>query len=142
MRTVVQDWVGGLTLKQQTVMLSAIRGCDGAPRDDPSKPFVRALRSVVLKNAVEGECSFMQADISDADIQKFVKAMDPYPMHWLMHFTHAVECIGYGHPNLEIKAWWRGLYYKICSALHVNRESQAEWDHRLRDGPPSDCWKS
>jgi hypothetical protein len=143
MKNVVQDWVGeGLTLKQQTVVLSAIRGCDGAPKDDLSKPFVRALRSTVLKNAVDGECSFMGSDIDSAQIKRFLKALDPYPMHWLLHFTHAVECVGYGHPDHVIAKWWDRLYCDICHALHFKPEDFDAWDHRLRDGPPSDCWKA
>lgn len=141
--SVVQDWVTYMTLKQQTVVLSAIRGCDGAPKDDPSKPFVRALRSTVLKNAVEGPCSFMVGgEISFDDIEVFVKSFDHYPMHWLMHFIHAVECIGYGHPNEQTSGWWLAFYYRICRALHVNVESYAGWTLRLVDGPPSDCWKA
>lgn len=142
MSNVVQDWVGGMTLKQQTVVLSAIRGCDGAPKNDISKPFVRSLRALVLKNAVEGECSFMEAEISDEEIAVFVKSLDPYPMHWLLHFTHAVECVGYGHPDPATAAWWMQLYFKICDALHMHPETRDGWQHRLVDGPPSDCWKA
>ena len=142
MKNVVQDWVGGLTLKQQTVVLSAIRGCDGAPKDDLSKPFVRALRATVLENAVDGECSFMGSYIDSAQTKAFLKALDPYPMHWLLHFTHAVECVGYGHPNLAVAAWWENLYLSICNALHFMPESLETWERRLVDGPPSDCWKA
>ncbi len=142
MSNVVQDWVGTMTLKQQTVVLSAIRGCDGAAKDSLSKPFVRALREIVLRNAVDGECSFMGSYIDGAQINTFVKSLDPYPMHWLMHFTHAVECVGYGHPDRIIARWWRGLYLDICHALHFMPEDFSAWKIRLRDGPPSDCWKA
>lgn len=139
--SVVQDWVTSMTLKQQTVVLSAIRGCDGAPKDDPSKPFVRALRSTVLKNAVEGPCSFMSDRPTINDIEVFVKSFDHYPVHWLMHFIHAVECVGYGHSNKQISGWWLAFYHRICHALHVGVELYADWALRLIDGPPSDCWK-
>lgn len=142
MNSVVQDWVGEMTLKQQTVVLSAIRGCDGAPKNDISKPFVRALRAVVLKNAVEGECTFMEAEILDKDISVFVKSLDPYPMHWLIHFIHAVECVGYGHSDKAIASWWGLLYIRLCEALHFVPEGFGVWNERLVDGPPSDCWKA
>ena len=137
-----QDWLDTLTLKQQTVLISAIRGCDGAPRDDPSKPFVRALRARVLNTAVDGPCNFMGAKITQADIERFLKALDPYPMHWLMHFIHAVETIGYGHPDWAVASWWSKLYRQFCHALHVVPEERCMWDQRLADGPPSDCWKA
>lgn len=142
MTYVTQEWLVHLTLKQQTVVLSAIRGCDGVPKDDLSKPFVRALRSIVLKNAVDGPCLFMESEISNSDIEKFVKALDHYPMHWLMHFIHAVECIGYGHTEPVTRIWWKQLYRRLCDALHVNAETLEEWDYRLIDGPSSDCWKA
>jgi hypothetical protein len=142
MKTVVQDWVSGLTLKQQTVVLSAIRGCDGAPKNDLSKPFVRALRATVLENAVDGECSFMSDRPTVNDVHVFVKALDPYPMHWLLHFTHAVECVGYGHSEPAVAEWWERLYLAICNALHFMPESYEMWERRLVDGPPSDCWKA
>lgn len=48
---VVRPWLADLTYKQQTVLLSAIRGCDGAAKEDMNKKFVRAYRSVLLHNA-------------------------------------------------------------------------------------------
>lgn len=142
MKNVVKDWISHLTFKQQTVLLSAIRGCGGVPKDDPSKPFVRAFREVVLENAVTEDCSFMGASISIDDVNRFVKSLDCYPMHWLLHFIHAVECVGYGHPDLCTSVWWAGLYGEICRALHVNPESEQGWSQRLVDGPSSDCWKA
>jgi len=43
MHCVVQKWVftDNISLKQQTVLLSALRGCDGQSKYDISKKFVR-----------------------------------------------------------------------------------------------------
>ena len=49
--SVVQEWLSGLSWKQQTVLLASFRGCDGAPKNDLSKTFTRFMRATLLKNA-------------------------------------------------------------------------------------------
>lgn len=141
-RDVVRPWLCDLTYKQQTVLLSAIRGCDGAGKEDLSKKFVRAYRSVLLFNAAPGAGQFMHPSIQVEDIEKFLNSLDHYPMHWLMHFTHAVEIVGYNHPQKDIRNWWYNLYLGIVSALHLLPESFSENNARLQDGTSRDCWKT
>ena len=141
-RCVVQPWLDDLTYKQQTVLLSAIRGCDGVSKDDISKKLVRVFRSLILHNAAPGQGRFMHEEITDEDIRAFIKAPDVYPMHWLMHFTHAVEIVGYNYPIEETADWWMLLYFKIVEALHFNPETKEQNDSRLRDGFSNNCWKT
>lgn len=141
---VVRPWLSRLTYKQQTVLLSAIRGCDGVPKEDPSKQLVRALRQTVLRDAVpdqSGDGKFMR-EVSEKRVQEYLKNPDAYPMHWLVHFTHAVEIIGYKHPDEQTREWWYGLYLDIVDMLHFNPETEREMDERLEDGVETTCWKS
>jgi hypothetical protein len=104
---VIHPWLDDLTMKQQTVLLSVIRGCDGVPKDDISKKFVRAYRSVILQDAApSGHGRFMKTEITKADMDSFLKAPDVYPMHWLFHFLHAVEIVGYNYPVKKTRDWW------------------------------------
>ena len=132
---VVDEWIEVCTLKQQTVLLSALRGCDGKSKEDYSKPFTRKLRSVILKNAggkqVKGK--FMADFVGDEELINFISNLDHYPMHWLMHFLHAVEIIGYKHPVSSIRKFWFNLYYEIVNALHLSIESEEALDMRLKD---------
>jgi hypothetical protein len=134
-QSVVQDWLAELTYKQQTVLLTAIRGCDGVGKEDISKKFVRKYRSIVLKNAAPGDGpdTFMKTNIGSQEIESFVEHLDHYPMHWLFHFIHAVEIVGYKHPNREIANWSECLYKMIVSALHMRPETEKEMDIRLAD---------
>ena len=143
MESVVKSWISELTFKQQTVLLTAIRGCDGIGKEDVSKRFIRKYRETLLHNAVPGnpDSHFMTYDISEADIHYFTKSMDHYPMHWLFHFLHAVEILGYKAPD-EYRGWWYRLYLKMVCALHLNPETESAMDTRLEDGCPSDCWKT
>ena len=141
-RCVVHPWLDDLTMKQQTVLLSALRGCDGVAKDDISKKFVRVYRSLILQNAAPGQGRFMSDLISDWDINTFLKAPDVYPMHWLMHFIHAIEIVGYNYPIKETQIWWYDLYRRLVYALHFNIETSRQNDERLKDGFSRDCWKT
>lgn len=53
MATVLQPWVSELTLMQQTVLLTAIRGPDGLPKYGPTKQLLRWYRRCVLISAMD-----------------------------------------------------------------------------------------
>lgn len=52
-RSVLQDWVTGIPLMQQTVLLTAIRGPDGVPKYAPVKWLLRWYRRCVLLSAID-----------------------------------------------------------------------------------------
>lgn len=54
MQAVTQDWVNDLTFMQQSVLLSAIRGCDGIPKRHKCKLVVKWYRRCVLLSAFDG----------------------------------------------------------------------------------------
>lgn len=130
---VVRDWIRDLPWKQQTVLLSAIRGCDGAPKHDESKSFVRPLRGIILKNAEpDNEDDTFMEHPSEFSVTEFAHDLDDYPMHWLVHFIHAVEIVGYKHPYEEVREYWSHLYELICEeGFHMNIETEEQLDKRL-----------
>ncbi len=140
-RSVVHPWLDDLTMKQQTVLLSALRGCDGVSKDDVSKVLVRAFRSIVLQNAAPTG-RFMHDNVAPEQIELFCHAPDVYPMHWLMHFIHAIEIVGYNYPIVETREWWYRLYLRLTTALHFNPETMEQNDLSLKDGFSNDCWKT
>lgn len=139
MSTVIKPWVSELTWKQQGVLICACRGVDGFPKEHPSKPLTRAYRQTLMQCADMDKAnaggSFMTTDTLNPDVvHKFMAyELDSYPMHWLLHFTHAVEIIGYKHPDRDTRVYWLSLYFKIVKNLHMHPETQKEMDHRLRD---------
>lgn len=84
MSTVLQPWVSGLTLMQQTVLLTAIRGPDGVPKYGPAKMLLRWYRRCTLLSAMDqavlidplcgGGGSFTGPSISLMELQS--KAVD------------------------------------------------------------------
>lgn len=129
--SVVQPWLEeNCSWKEQTVLLGAFRGCDGEQKGDASKNLLHNFRALIMKDA-DPSSPFMQE--REIDIDHFCNNIDHYPVHWLLHFTHAAEIIGYRHPDKEIATKWISYYYTIVNAFHLNPETNAQLTERLED---------
>lgn len=136
MKSILKEWVTGLGLRHQGVLLTAVRGCDTAPKNDPSKMLIRSLRAEIL-NAHCGDAAkartFIESVSGDELMRRFDafrRSVDHYPHHYVMHVVHACEVIGYKAPP-ERAGYWRGFYVILCNGLHLTPETEAELDHRL-----------
>jgi hypothetical protein len=126
-----------LGLRHQGVILTAVRGCDQVPKKHLSKAITRAFRCDVL-NAHCGDpkksASFIEhfeyPDFVDMK-EEFLRDLDEYPVHYLLHLAHASEVVGYYHPVQERQDLWRMLYFGIVSKFHMHPETKAELDKRL-----------
>ena len=169
-RPATQDWVHGISIMQQSVLLSAIRGCDGMPKKHKHKPLVKWYRRCVLISAFDGKaltdpfapgggsftgpiaelrpagmdgrlevggvvmteydyrCSLLQRASDD-----FVDSRDELPAHYTTHFMHAVEILGYKHPDPTVREFWNDFYLRLVHALHLWPETEAQLDSRLGD---------
>lgn len=136
MSQVVKDWVfdDRISWKQQTVLLSSLRGCDGQSKYDISKKFIRKIRKTILNNAAEDTTSFMRDDFTLEEVREFAEDSDKYPIHFVMHLCHCCEIVGFKHPDKEIKEWFLNAYLIIVDALHLCPEDERKCDYRLRDG--------
>lgn len=139
-KSVVRPWLAQCcSFKEQAVLLSALRGCDGIEKEDVSKKFTRKLRSVLfypaMINVMDSDVDkYMKTTINENDFQQLVKGLDHYPMHWVMHFAHAAQIIGYRHPDGSIRNFWLMVYCGIVrDGLHLNTESVEQLDARLGD---------
>lgn len=128
-QSVVQDWVSTLSLREQGVLLSAIRGCDDAPKrpyDSAERRLVSYLRYLILNPADPRELmyhgAFMQ--ISPPDPNKWSQSdLGHYPLHWVSHIMHAFEIIGYRHPDVLHSERGYSIYEKLVHGLHLNVET-------------------
>lgn len=153
-RCVLQDWVLDLPLMQQTVLLTAIRGPDGLPKYNGIKMLLRWYRRCVLLSALDGKVldnpyiknggSFTgpsfefelagtwQSNMNEI-VSDYLKSLDGIPHHFQMHLLHAIEIVGYKHSDIEIRAWWFSVYYRLVNDLHLHIEGRDELDARLGD---------
>jgi hypothetical protein len=136
-KSVIQDWVATLGLRHQGVLLTGVRGCDSAPKDDPSKLFVRCFRATIL-NAHCGDPRRARTFIQEVDeselrqrFQDFRRNCDHYPHHYVAHLLHCCEVVGYKHPDSGVRQTWLGFYQTLCHGLHVTAETEEEMDGRL-----------
>jgi hypothetical protein len=136
-KSILQPWVEELPLRMQGVLMSAVRGCDTAPRHDTSKILQRIYRSEIL----ECSCGDPQKSVSyilPADVPTTVRRMnefledcDHYPVHFVLHVVHAAEILGYYHPDHVRRDMWNGFYAQACKKFHVKPEQQNELRDRL-----------
>lgn len=131
---VVQEWLYlNCSWKQQTVVLCALRGCDGLIKGNPTKVLSRTLRNVVLKNADDSTSFMYNKKITDKQIRDFTDYLDSLPVHYVTHFTHGIEIVGYYHPDEEIRKMWNDIYLVICRNFHMTPETKEENKERLKD---------
>lgn len=136
----VRDWVSTLGKRHQGVLLSSIRGCDIAPRHDPSKLAQRLLRAAVLiphPGRFANPKTYITVEPDQEKwreaMAKFLSNWDHYPNHYVVHFVHATEIVGYlgprGFPVFGER--FEDFYYNACLALHVNTETKDQLNDRL-----------
>ena len=137
MSCIIQSWATDLGLRHQGVLVSAIRGCDSVNREDDSKWLVRCYRGILLNahcKDIKKAASFMvpfDQEIWDHSCADFLRSIDHYPNHWLLHFMHACEIVGYKHPDVEVGIAFITLYRKLVKKFHLSAESESELDLRL-----------
>lgn len=132
--SVLLPWVEVLPWRMQTVLLLALRGCDGRPKNDISKVLVRFLRSQVLKNA-DPSNSFHGAGWPTEAPALYLADLDAYPVHFVSHLMHAYEILGVFHPDETTAHYADQFYLDTCRALHVNPETPEQLRVRLGHTP-------
>jgi hypothetical protein len=137
---VLRPWVRALPLRMQGVLVTAIRGCDGAPKEDSSKNLNRMIRRTVSNPADPRESlksggffGFSPDNLEASLALDFFHSLDQYPLHYVMHLTHSCEVIGYMHPNQDIARFFEFVYFLFCHTLHLNPETEEQMIARLTE---------
>ena len=162
MNPVTQQWTHALTFMQQTVLLTAVRGPDGLPKYGGCKFLLRWFRRCVLLSALDKKVidnpyddnggSFTGPSYSDRDVllnrnfpieaweihmgeivASYLRELDAIPHHFQLHFMHAVEIVGYKHPDKRIRTWFQALYFRLVDDMHLTPETEEALDRRLGD---------
>ena len=122
---------------QQGVLLAGVRGCDGIHKEGPFKVLNRGLRATFIKSA-KTKGSFNARRPTKEKIWKSVEEfcesyIDEVPMHFVTHLMHAAEVVAYSHPSGYVGHVWLGVYVEIVRRLHLNLETEQEFQARLKD---------
>src|SRR6185369_2251965 len=141
--SVLQDWVMELPLRFQGTLLTAVRGCDSEPKSW-TKTGVAFSQGRRLTAFIRW-CFMNPADPREIDAEEgaFFMSTPPIPFkpsefghlpeHWYAHAMHALEVIGYHHPEKIIANMADSLYQKLVHNLHVNVETKEEQWSRLTE---------
>lgn len=137
MSSIIQPWAEELGLRHQGVLVSAIRGPDQEEREDTSKYLTRVYRGVVLRphcGDIRKAASYMvpfDEENWEHATADFLRSFDHYPMHWLLHFMHACEIVGYYHPDTSVSLSFAEFYGRLVHKFHLLPETKQQLDARL-----------
>jgi len=127
---VLQDWMGELPWKQQSVILSSLRGPDEI-RPPAIKVVNRWLRGITQNNA-DTSTEYMR-ELPMPSVKELAGELEYTTIHYFTHLLHGLEIIGYHHPDEEIARTARGYYLGLVDDLHLNPENRENLDRRLVD---------
>ncbi len=137
-RSVLQDWVMELPLREQGTLLTCVRGCDLTPKppfDSPERQLVACLRNAFMVPCDPREVdrrpgSFFQSRLP---VDWKPSAFGHYPQHWVSHVMHACEVVGWRHPDVVIGHQFLGVYRRIVYDLHLHPETFEDFEARLSE---------
>jgi hypothetical protein len=143
MKSVLQDWVIALPLRFQGTLLTSVRGCD-----DEAKSWVKtgvAYSPGRRLTAFIRYCFMNPADPREVDSEEgaFFMSAPPrpfkpsnfghLPQHWYSHAMHALEIIGYYHPDAAIQYEAHTMYVEMAHSFHLNIETREQQLARLTE---------
>lgn len=137
-KSVLQDWVADLPLRAQGTLLTAVRGCDLEPKEWIATGVAYSAGRQLT--AFIRYCFMNPADPREVDMRgAFFQSQPPrpfkpsefghLPQHWYSHAMHALEIIGWFHPDPQTASSARLLYFAMVDSLHLQPES---YDHCIR----------
>lgn len=149
-RSVLQPWVQRISLREQGVLLGAIRGPDGVRKESKAKIILRNFRGCVMNSGREGKPmdlgTFYEGDTFMRTVEiynppcwfdcvdAFLRDIDEYNVHFFQHLLHAAAVVGVHHWNEIVRPGWWHLYVAGVKKLHMHPETKEEISHRLREG--------
>lgn len=144
--SVLHPWVEQLTLMQQAVLMTAVRGPDGIRKDHPVKVLLRYFRRCTLVRAFERDVCFdpsapgggsFTGPLLEGDIREYIKIylshIDELPHHFQLHLMHAAEIVGYCCPDVRAREFWHEFYLAIVKDAHLAAETKEQMMIRLGD---------
>lgn len=141
--SVLQDWVMLLPLREQGTLLTAVRGCDDEPKTwtrtgvaySPGRRITAYVRWCFMNPADPREVDHEEgAFFMSAPPERFKPSeFGHLPQHWYAHIMHALEVVGYRHPNDDVSRTANRMYRLMVRNLHCEPESRENMIARLSE---------
>lgn len=136
MGRLTQNWIDDLSDKEQTALLTALRGPDiGFDKNHPAKYLIYFYRRCVVLDTHDKEsindpytdsCSpFVKSSIYRPYnmINEFVNRISEMPGHYIAHFVRAASVLSQNHPDEKVVEFWRcflGMYSEYMKINTIN----------------------
>ena len=146
MRSVLQDWVMALPLREQGALVVGTRGCDTAPKNplhSTERQLTAFLRFCIMVPADEREVGIPGAFFQHLPPTAWKQSeLGHYPLHWYTHLMHAYQIVAYRHPHyfisdtvgrLHISDAAYDIYTKLVHGLHLMIEPRELMIQRLSE---------
>lgn len=140
MKSVLQDWVMELPLREQGVLCTGVRGCDTAPKPmtggdaTPERELTSFLRYCFMNPADLREVGIKGAFFCTEPPKDWKPSMLGHlPLHWYSHLMHAFQIVGYRSPRWSISKEAQMIYKRMAENLHLHMESKEQMILRLSE---------
>ncbi len=128
---VLRDWMGELSWKQQSAILSSLRGPDNFYSPNLKK-ISRWMRRIT-QNDADASSSYMEEG-GLPSIEELKRDIEFCSVHYLSHLIQGLEVVGYKHLDSKVAGiamkCYEGLVHQV---LHLNPETKKQLEYRLRD---------
>lgn len=143
MKSVLQDWVMSLPLREQGTLLTAVRGCDDEPKRwsergvaySPGRRLTAFIRFCFMNPADKREVDYEEGAFFMSTPPNPFKPSEfgHLPQHWYSHAMHALEVIAHRHPRQHEKSMATMLYNEMVHNMHLNVETFEQFETRLSE---------
>lgn len=137
MRSVLQDWVMELPLREQGVLLTGIRGCDLVPKlplDSTPRQLTAYVRYCVMVPHDPRETGIPGAFFQNTPPKDWkASELGHLPQHWYSHIMHCYQIIGVRHNDDLIGSICLDIYDKLVESLHLEPEPDYKMKSRLSE---------
>lgn len=141
--SILQDWVMELPLREQGTLLTAVRGCDDEAKTwtatgvaySPGRRLTAFIRWCFMNPADPRLVDYEEGSFFRSEPPDRFKPSEfgHLPQHWYAHAMHALEIVGYRHPDPDVEAMAYKLYAAMVYNLHLNVETKWQMVERLSE---------
>jgi hypothetical protein len=142
-RSVLQDWVMELPLREQGTLLTCVRGCDLEPKTwtsrgvgySPGRRLTAFIRWCFMVPADEREVDYQEGAFMMSTPPSPFKPSEfgHLPQHWYAHAKNCLKVIAYRHPDELVANQAKELFEKMVTNEHDNPETKDQMIERLSE---------
>lgn len=129
---VLQPWLGEIPIRMQSTLLLGLRGPDTHACPNV-KRITRWLRGLTFVPGNPDNVREFMGEMPPRIEEKgpTAKELEFCSQHFYSHLMHALEVVGYRHPNTEVRSQAYWLFFDMCSLMHLPVELPYDFEHRL-----------